>query len=422
MHAVLILRGSGDCLVGDEVKSLGTRDLVTVPPMAWHQFRATKASRSASSAWSMPSATGRNCRAPTTGAPAPEPGHRGLSRRQAMTSNTTGPVLWSVDARGVATVTLNRPEVNNAYNGALIEGVLMALDALSGHNGLRAVVLKGNGKHFQAGADLKWINSVRTASPEKICASRARPRTRCSGSTLCRFRPSRWCRAAALAAARDHRGLRRRAGGRQRDVLDHRGALGLHASIIIPQLADAIGVRQLRRYALTGERFGAEEAVRIGLAHSVVPLAEIETEGTRIVDHLLANGPEAIAETKAWILRSAWSDLGEKDVGALVDSHAKKRQSAEAAEDSRRSPRSVRPRCKWADADAIHDRLAKKPPRETPMPHIEVRDVSLTYETPAGRRRGRAGRELRPRAIRIPLHRRPSGCGKSTLLNLSPGS
>src|SRR6476620_3822330 len=82
-------------------------------------------------------------------------------------SNTTGPVLWSVDARGVATVTLNRPEVNNAYNGALIEGVLMALDALSGHKGRRAVVLNGNGKHFQAGADLKWINSVRTASPEE---------------------------------------------------------------------------------------------------------------------------------------------------------------------------------------------------------------------------------------------------------------
>jgi methylglutaconyl-CoA hydratase len=107
---------------------------------------------------------------------------------------------------------------------------------------------------------------------------------------------------------------------------------GLHASIIIPQLADAIGVRQLRRYALTGERFGAEEAARIGLAHSVVPLSELETEGARIVDHLLANGPEAIAETKAWVLRSAWSDLGEQDVGALVESHAKKRQSAEAVE------------------------------------------------------------------------------------------
>jgi methylglutaconyl-CoA hydratase len=107
---------------------------------------------------------------------------------------------------------------------------------------------------------------------------------------------------------------------------------GLHASIIVPQLADAIGVRQLRRYALTGERFGAEEAVRIGLAHKVVPLAELEVEGGHMVDHVLANGPDAIAETKAWVLRSAWGDVDENATVALVESHAKKRQSAEAAE------------------------------------------------------------------------------------------
>ena len=89
-------------------------------------------------------------------------------------SNTTGPVLWSVDPRGVATVTLNRPEVNNAYNGELIEALLAALDALGGAKDLRAVVLKGNGKHFQAGADLKWIDAVRTSSPEEnVRVSRA---------------------------------------------------------------------------------------------------------------------------------------------------------------------------------------------------------------------------------------------------------
>ena len=59
-----------------------------------------------------------------------------------MTSNTHGPVLWDVDARGVATVTLNRPEVNNAYYGAKIDGLLAALDALGDAPGLRAVVLK----------------------------------------------------------------------------------------------------------------------------------------------------------------------------------------------------------------------------------------------------------------------------------------
>ena len=73
------------------------------------------------------------------------------------------PVLWTLDDRGVATVTLNRPEVNNADDGALIQGVLVAIDDL-GKKPLRVVVLKGNGKHFQAGADLKWINSVRPQS------------------------------------------------------------------------------------------------------------------------------------------------------------------------------------------------------------------------------------------------------------------
>jgi methylglutaconyl-CoA hydratase len=107
---------------------------------------------------------------------------------------------------------------------------------------------------------------------------------------------------------------------------------GLTAAPIVPLLADAIGVRQLRRYALTGERFGAEEARRLGLVHVVVPLADLEREGARIVDHVLQNGPGAIAETKAWILRSAWSDIDAGTFSEIVGSHAVKRQSAEAAE------------------------------------------------------------------------------------------
>jgi len=84
------------------------------------------------------------------------------------------PVLWNIDARGVARVTLNRPEVNNAYDGALIQGLHDALDALGGDAALRAVVIAGNGKHFQAGADLAWLNALRAGSPqENESASRA---------------------------------------------------------------------------------------------------------------------------------------------------------------------------------------------------------------------------------------------------------
>ena len=250
-----------------------------------------------------------------------------------MTPNAHGPVLWDVDPRGVATVTLNRPEVNNAYNGAMIDGLLAALEALGEAKGLGAVVLKGNGKHFQAGADLKWINEVRRAPPDE--------NRRVSRATA--LAVQRLNTAPVPTVALVHGGCFGGGTGMVAAcdvVLAADNALfsiaevrwGLHASIIIPQLADAIGVRQLRRYALTGERFDAGEACRLGLAHKVVPLAELEQEGARIVDHLLANGPEAITQTKAWILKSAWSDLGDADFDALVESHSAKRQSAEAGE------------------------------------------------------------------------------------------
>src|SRR5215510_159790 len=250
-----------------------------------------------------------------------------------MTANVHGPVLWDVDARGVATVTLNRPEVNNAYNGAMIDGLLAALDALGQAKGLRAVVLRGNGKHFQAGADLKWINEVRRSAPEenlRVSRATAEAVQRLNVApvpTVALVHGGCFGGGTGMVAACD---IVLAADNAVFSIAEVRW--GLHASIIIPQLADAIGVRQLRRYALTGERFGADEAFRIGLAHKVVPLAELEAEGARMVEHVLANGPGAVSETKAWILRSAWADLDETDFTALVESHSAKRQSPEAAE------------------------------------------------------------------------------------------
>ncbi|MEM7751299.1 MAG: enoyl-CoA hydratase-related protein, partial [Pseudomonadota bacterium] len=76
------------------------------------------------------------------------------------------PVEWVVDDRGVATVTLNRPERNNAYNAELIGGLHAAMDDIGARDDARAVVIEGNGRHFQAGADLIWINQVRVGSTQ----------------------------------------------------------------------------------------------------------------------------------------------------------------------------------------------------------------------------------------------------------------
>jgi methylglutaconyl-CoA hydratase len=91
-------------------------------------------------------------------------------------------------------------------------------------------------------------------------------------------------------------------------------------------------MRQLRRYALTGERFGATEAQRIGLAHLVVPAERLAAAGEEMVVRLLENGPTAMAETKATTLQSAWGGFDRQTFDALVAAHARKRQTAEAAE------------------------------------------------------------------------------------------
>jgi methylglutaconyl-CoA hydratase len=241
------------------------------------------------------------------------------------------PVLRSVDARGVATVTLNRPEVNNAYDDGLIAGLLSGLEQVG--PGVRVLVLRGNGKHFQAGADLKWIRRVASEpQAENEAASRAtalavRRLNELPVPTVALVQGGCFGGGTGIISACDF-------------VIAADNALfsiaetrwGLTAAIILPQLADAIGARQVRRYALTGERFGAEEARRIGLVHEVVPLAELEAAGARAVEQLLQNAPEANAQTKAAAMQFAWGKLDDAAFERLVVEHAAKRRSAEAAE------------------------------------------------------------------------------------------
>ena len=248
--------------------------------------------------------------------------------------NSDEPVLWEVDGRGVAQVILNRPGRNNAYDGALIQALLATLDALAETRGLRAVVISGRGRHFQAGgADLKWIDAVRAASREEnIAISRATARAiwRLNAApvpTVALVQGACFGGGTGLIAACD---VVIAADDANFSIAEVRW--GLTAAIIIPQLNDAVGVRQVRRYALTGERFGAAEARRIGLVHEIVPAAELEAAGARMVDQILQNGPQAVAETKALALQSAWTNLAERAESHLIESHADKRRSAEAAE------------------------------------------------------------------------------------------
>lgn len=247
-------------------------------------------------------------------------------------TTSTNPVLWRVDERGVAYVTLNRPGVYNAYNGELIAALLVAFDEL-GREPLRLAVITGKGRNFQAGADINWLDAVRRSSPQdNLCASRmtAEAIQRLNMlpiPTVALVQGACFGGGTGIIAACD---IVIAADNAIFSIAEVR--IGVAGTIIIPQLNDAIGVRQVRRYALTAERFDVKEAHRIGLVHEIVPLAELQAAGDRIVDHLLACGPEAIAQTKACALRSAWSNLQDDTFAGLIESHAAKRQSEEAAE------------------------------------------------------------------------------------------
>jgi methylglutaconyl-CoA hydratase len=242
-------------------------------------------------------------------------------------------VLCNLDARGVATVTLNRPDVGNAYNGDVIHGLIAAMDDLGRKPGLRAVLLRGNGKHFQAGADLTWIKTVSAASMEEnLEASRATAEAvdrlnRLPVPTVALVHGGCFGGGTGIVAACD---VVIAAADAIFSIAEVRW--GLTAAIILPQLADAISVRQLRRYALTAERFGAEEARRIGLVHIVVASDGLAAAGEDMMLRLLENGPIAMSETKAIALQSAWGGFSRETLAALVDSHARKRRSLEAVE------------------------------------------------------------------------------------------
>ena len=191
-------------------------------------------------------------------------------------------------------------EVNNAYNGDLIAALLAALNALEAANGLRAVLIRGNGRHFQAGADLRWIDQVRVCGPEdNVRASRATAEAvyrlnRVPVPTVALVQGACFGGGTGIIAACD---IVIAAHDAVFSIAEVRW--GLTAAIIIPQLQDAIGIRQLRRYGLTGRDFVMS---RSKSASCKMASAELEAAGARVLEQLLQNAPGAVAETKALAL------------------------------------------------------------------------------------------------------------------------
>lgn len=246
---------------------------------------------------------------------------------------TDQPVLLDIDARGVATVTLNRPDVNNAYDDEMIDALLSGVTKLSADPAVRLVVLRGAGKNFQAGANLKWLKRVAAEGEERnLVASRntaavVRQLDTCPKPTLAVVQGYCVGGATGIVAACD---VVVAAADAIFAVSEVRWGLVPHP--ILPQLIAAMGARNVRRYAVTGERFPSDQAHVMGLVHEVAPSLQLERTAQRIIDSTLKNGPEAMAMTKAKTLELAQTKIDDDLAEELARIHSEKRQSDEAAE------------------------------------------------------------------------------------------
>jgi methylglutaconyl-CoA hydratase len=215
-------------------------------------------------------------------------------------------VKLAIDAAGVATLTLNRPEVHNAFDDHLIAELTHKLRDLDHNAGVRAVVLAAEGKSFSAGADLNWMERmVRYSEAENLrdavaLASLMRTLNGLAKPTIARVQGAAYGGGVGLVACCD---IAVASAGASFSLSEVR--LGLIPAVISPYVIGAIGERNARRYFLTAERFDASEALRIGLVHSMVEAGELDAAVAGVLGELLKGGPKAIAAAKDLIAHVA---------------------------------------------------------------------------------------------------------------------
>ena len=215
-----------------------------------------------------------------------------------MTVMTAQSVVTSMSS-GVATVTLNRPEVHNAYDSAMVGELTATLRRLGAFAAVRCVVLRANGDSFCSGVDLNWLrattgpDSADNLADARRLADLMHTLNHLPKPTIALVQGTAVGGGIGLVACCDIALAAETANFCLSEV-----RLGFVPAVIGPYIVQAMGARAVRRYALTGERFSALEARRLGLVHDVVPAHMLDAAARRILEHLAEGGPQAQATVK----------------------------------------------------------------------------------------------------------------------------
>lgn len=233
----------------------------------------------------------------------------------------------------VATVRMNRPELHNALDDGLIAELTDALLHVGVDAGIRVVVLAGAGKSFSAGADLGWMRRMAENSDAENLAGAERlarllrtlhdlPKP-----TVARVQGAALGGGVGLVAACDVAVAAESAIFSLSEV-----RLGLIPAVISPYVIGAVGARTARRYFLTGERFSATEAERVGLIHRLVAGDNLDAALSTVLDNLLAGGPAAQAAAKRLVTAVADRPIDDALVHATAQRIAEIRATPEGRE------------------------------------------------------------------------------------------
>lgn len=257
-------------------------------------------------------------------------------------------VVVSKAVRAVATITLSRPEVHNAFNEAVIGELTEAFQDAGRREDVRVVVLRAEGKSFCAGAEVGWMQRTieytfeQNVADARRLADMLRSIRECPKPVIARVHGAVFGGGVGLLGACDLAVAVESAVFSLSEV-----KLGIIPAVISPYVMEKIGPGAMRRYALTAERFDAAEARRIGLINEVVPTVEaLDACVADLTKALLGNGPLAMAACKR-VLREVLAAKSWDDIQALTTERtAKQRVSDEGQEGLRAFLEKRRPR--WA--------------------------------------------------------------------------
>jgi len=246
---------------------------------------------------------------------------------------TTHPALRVTDQGAVRTMTLNRPEVRNAFNDDVIAELRAAFEAAGHAAHVRCVVLAAEGPAFCAGADLNWMRRMADYTRDENLADAGqlaamlRAIYECPKPTIARVQGDVFAGGLGLVAACDMAVSVDTATYCLSEV-----KLGLIPATISPYVIRAMGARAAHRYFLTAERFSAAEAHRIGLVHEVTTAEALDDTLGELTRALVSASPSAVSTCKRLVQHVAGRDIDDALVAHTVAGIADIRASAEGKE------------------------------------------------------------------------------------------